>query len=984
MIDHLLGRPSVGWKRAQVILVIIFWFWRILRGDPNGPRLLWLRRANRALQGFTPWQLIVSTLTGVYAVRNLDKILGLAAPEPLANLYSPSYYRATWIAIGLDAGFATAMSIRPRWLKDICSVLFSIYYIIYASEADEKIRKYRAVPTVEMLRTTWEKTTNPYVKMLSHHPRISIRRKIMLARPKDSTYRRPITTWLFFAPPADQLSRATDLILDFPGGGFVSMTPEHHEERLRMWAIRTGRPVLSVDYGKAPEYPYPFSIDECFDLYRVLVETTGIVIGMSGRELNIICTGDSAGAHIACCVMFKILETQMSLPHPLALVLNYAALDFNFTSWMTPQNLRVLQTEQSSAHLSMLAEQKDHLRHISPLSMVGDRKVRRRRSLRDTLRTLASSSSTAKMPQLRTRHTTSSIKHVNSLDDDSYDEGGAMGDVEDEPLDRVNEEDKPLRARIRFNPQVSRVEFEQAARVPPEPAAPGSQWHGNEQASSTEKAPIGTRLTMTSRTGYFQDRIISPSMMRAMAILYIGPHRNPDFQSDYQLSPILVPDRLLAQFPPLLMSCGEKDPFVDDTLIFAGRVREAKRARRAELERVLSSASPSQHLRMTGIQSSTPAASTTTPSASSLAGLGLGRNDNVSPDEARRALRGEYERLRAEGDEDWVQMHIFSEWSHGYLQMPSLMREARGVIDDLADWMDDVFAGAVAITGSRSAAASPLSTSFAAAYAYAPSNNDTQRARGGDGIPAAYAHANASLVSGDRRGASSPPKVRRPSMTTSAAAAAKRRWQDETSASELDTDGEVLTFAPKRRTPPGSFATSSTGTARRPSSSYSETPSRAGGANGHAVHRPGAPTSASSPSVAHAQTVTDSLIGGMNGATLPSASPGKPYEPSEGDVVRRMDILDDVGLAVSTPPIGFPAGVGTGSESAAVTAASVRVGSPPKRPHSAAVGSAAGSGPGTPTHREKGGTGGQTISESELMRRRRLLDSHLIPTDAAR
>ena len=71
-----------------------------------------------------------------------------------------------------------------------------------------------------------------------------------------------------------------------------------------------------------------------------------------------------------------------------------------------------------------------------------------------------------------------------------------------------------------------------------------------------------------------------------MAILYIGPHRNPDFQSDYQLSPILAPDHLLAQFPPLLMTCGEKDPFVDDTLIFAGRVREAKRARRAELERI--------------------------------------------------------------------------------------------------------------------------------------------------------------------------------------------------------------------------------------------------------------------------------------------------------------------------------------------------------------------------------------------------------------
>ena len=33
------------------------------------------------------------------------------------------------------------------------------------------------------------------------------------------------------------------------------------------------------------------------------------------------------------------------LPLPVALVLNYAALDFNFTSWMTPGNLRVLRIE---------------------------------------------------------------------------------------------------------------------------------------------------------------------------------------------------------------------------------------------------------------------------------------------------------------------------------------------------------------------------------------------------------------------------------------------------------------------------------------------------------------------------------------------------------------------------------------------------------------------------------------------------------------
>ncbi|KAI5824551.1 hypothetical protein K523DRAFT_366154, partial [Schizophyllum commune Tattone D] len=141
MIDHLVGRPNPSWKRAQVFLVIFFWIWQVLRGSSKGPRIRLIRRLNERLgRRFTPWQLIVSVLTGVYAIRNFDKILGLGAPEPLARLYSPSYYRATWIATGLDAGFATAMHIKPRWLRHICSVLFSGYYIIYANEADEKVR----------------------------------------------------------------------------------------------------------------------------------------------------------------------------------------------------------------------------------------------------------------------------------------------------------------------------------------------------------------------------------------------------------------------------------------------------------------------------------------------------------------------------------------------------------------------------------------------------------------------------------------------------------------------------------------------------------------------------------------------------------------------------------------------------------------------------------------------------------------------------
>jgi len=121
--------------------------------------------------------------------------------------------------------------------------------------------------------------------------------------------------------------------------------------------------------------------------------------------------------------------------------------------------------------------------------------------------------------------------------------------------------------------------------------------------------------------------------MRAMAILYIGPNLNPDFQRDYHLSPILTPAHLLAHFPPLLMQCGEKDPFVDDTVIFAGRVREAKRARKRELDELLRKG-VRDDLRMSSSG---------------------GANSRIK-------MILERDRLADQTDDDWVQLVLFSEW----------------------------------------------------------------------------------------------------------------------------------------------------------------------------------------------------------------------------------------------------------------------------------------------------------------------------------
>ncbi|KAG6903100.1 hypothetical protein C0995_006287 [Termitomyces sp. Mi166 len=721
MIDHLVGRPNPSWKRAQVFLVIFFWLWRIIRGNSRPPRIAWLRKANRTLQRYTPWQIIVSTLTALYAVRNFDKILGLGSPEPLARLYSPSYYRATWINTGLEAGFATAMSIRPKWLRDICSILFSIYYIIYANEGDEKLRRFRAVPTVEMLRTTWEKTTNPYIRMVTYLPWLSMRRKILLPRPKSSNHTRPITAYLFFYPHESQLRRATDLILDFPGGGFVAMSPEHHEERLRMWAVDTGKPVLSIDYGKAPEYPYPFAIDEAFDTYKILSASGMFAPFFFESRIQAAVSGQSywhvwgkiqcnhiRGATLAVNVVLRMLENEShpqaydepKLHRPVALVLSYAALDFNFTSWMSPANLRVLQSEQSSGNLpgiNDLAAQKDHLQHISPLSMVKDnkfsyhktRRIKRSGSWKDAFRGLTStgdrsSKSSGKHgpPVLKTspRRVALSFK----TEPDQTDGEGDLADAESEDEDESNfdterEEDRPICARVRYEySQVSSLQIEMSNT---ELERQQEELSAAVEAANTEalKAfgrkdraePIGTRLTMTSRTGYFQDRIVSPSMMRAMAILYIGPHRNPDFATDYHISPILAPAHLLAQFPPLLLQCGEKDPFVDDSVIFAGRVREAKRARKHEIQLAISGKSAR---------------------FGSDGHKGSGINNPSLDTKTLAMMKKERDKLAKETEDDWVQLVLFSEWSHGYLQMPTLMSEAKAVIEELAEWIDEAFA----------------------------------------------------------------------------------------------------------------------------------------------------------------------------------------------------------------------------------------------------------------------------------------------------
>ena len=422
------------------------------------------------------------------------------------------------------------MKIRRKWLRDIASMVFTAHYLIAAEQADEKVRKVRGTLTVDHLRVSWNKSTTPYLSLLTKlmRPRLTRYppRAIRIHRPAESIYTEPVNAWLYFDGPLSALKDHTKVILDFPGGGYVAMTPRHHDDKLLAWAGRTGLPVLSLDYKKAPEYPFPYALNECYDVYHTIVVTQGRCIGLAGHVApRIILTGDSAGGNFATGVVLMILQSVMerqvsrgekTLPVPEALILIYPSLDMNIGNWMTDDQMALIQDQRTrKKNRNILRRKSDDYYRLRP----------------------------------DTPH------HSDDEDEERLSMSQRAADID--------------------NPDPADDKITSPAR-PTKKEGTSTVAHHTASLASSKPKQLKTRLAVSSMISYFNDRILTPEMMRAMIILYVGPHERPDFSTEYLLSPLLAPEQLLAHFPKTFFITGERDPLVDDTVIFAGRLRQAK------------------------------------------------------------------------------------------------------------------------------------------------------------------------------------------------------------------------------------------------------------------------------------------------------------------------------------------------------------------------------------------------------------------------
>ena len=132
-----------------------------------------------------------------------------------------------------------------------------------------------------------------------------------------------------------------------------------------------------------------------------------------------------------------------------------------------------------------------------------------------------------------------------------------------------------------------------------------------------------------------------------MAIMYLAESPLiPDIETDYYLSPLVAPPEKLARFPKTYLLCGERDPLVDDTVVFANLLRNARSKAHHEWERM----------------------------------------------KTRLGTNPEYEHHSFSKDpEQMVQVKILPGLSHGFFQMYSILPESRQATKLTAGWLLDLF-----------------------------------------------------------------------------------------------------------------------------------------------------------------------------------------------------------------------------------------------------------------------------------------------------
>ena len=131
------------------------------------------------------------------------------------------------------------------------------------------------------------------------------------------------------------------------GGGLIFGNVSIYDQPVASYVSNSGVPFLSVDYRKAPEYPYPTPIEDCYAGLNWLTEHTA-ELGVDPARVAVM--GDSAGGGLAAALailsrdregpvlakqilIYPMLDDRSSTPDPKLAPLVLWTYEDNITGW---------------------------------------------------------------------------------------------------------------------------------------------------------------------------------------------------------------------------------------------------------------------------------------------------------------------------------------------------------------------------------------------------------------------------------------------------------------------------------------------------------------------------------------------------------------------------------------------------------------------------------------------------------------------------
>ena len=116
-------------------------------------------------------------------------------------------------------------------------------------------------------------------------------------------------TAYIYRPFAEQ--EKLPVLINFHGGGFVKGYRGRDFGFSRILAVNGQCLVVDVDYKIAPEYQYPYAVEEGYDLVCYFQEHAG---DFGGDPSRIVVSGESAGANMITAILFMMREAGKDMP----------------------------------------------------------------------------------------------------------------------------------------------------------------------------------------------------------------------------------------------------------------------------------------------------------------------------------------------------------------------------------------------------------------------------------------------------------------------------------------------------------------------------------------------------------------------------------------------------------------------------------------------------------------------------------------------